>query len=62
VDDAIKKANDAILERMQGMPAKRMSTLEYLEAVTDPNSGYPFLQDPQANDNSESDLPNPDPK
>lgn len=52
MDDAIKKANDAILERMQGMPAKRMSKLEYLKAITDPNSGCPHpLQDAQANDN-----------
>lgn len=50
MDDATKRANDAILERIQGIPAKRLSTLEYLKAITDPNSGYP-LQDPQANDN-----------
>lgn len=47
MDDAIKKANDAILERMQGMPAKTMTRLE---AMMDPTNPHVF----EANDNGEA--------
>ena len=45
MDDAIKRANDAILERMQGVPAQ---TMTQLEAMMDPGS---WVQRWEANDN-----------
>lgn len=57
MDDAIKRANDAILERIQGVPAKTMTRLE---AMMDPGS---WVQRWEANDNDvERDTSSRDPQ
>lgn len=48
MDDAIKRANDAVLERIQGVPAQ---TRSQLEAMMDPGSR---VQPWEANDNAMS--------